>query len=981
MILSELENVLRSGINGTDFTLPVREELNSIAIPNDLQFLDLHGVTLSEASLEVFNEKSIVIRGSRQLDMGSVTVTLEFFLINDSPQMTCTVKFLTGWNPSGLSSWLNHSLSLIQASFTLNDIIFVFASENSSPVPSDISKIAPQLASLDKGSHLFASLDINGGVFSTIQNFLGNLTPLYFFVPWTSNEFNGPIEALLPFELPSSGIVRFVNPKVKIGSDNFGIELQLQLAMQQDILLLSGGSSVHSDSNVSFEFLLIGVQKPGQTPSESSEWADPFGFNGFTIRKFGARIEAGNQGTELSISGEIMLGNEGDPDTIILAAGASFLIGQAPKALMASIREGSDSPEGFPLSRFVEYFTRLPVGNFVLLQQIRIRELSFYIVSDPEGFSPPTEPEKTYFGLAMKASVSLFGISCKAALEFQQNKGLKVEGELGIIELGEVLRITDHSGTRGPIFIVDTTQPNEATENNGYVYLSATVSLFGISQGVLIKALEDSFVCVLDFKVAGISDFQFACKLNSTESFEGRASFFFDFSSQTIEIRAYDQVVASLNLGFHVIADMAVSMNQQAFSLDLRAGLRLMGIPDISISLNYNRPIPSLTTLPEAVLDSIQKQAEEVFLTSFRDPKILLGLAANGTLQLAREAGDLIKNVYNKSFEEAAKLFLDVGLDLEQTTTAFVEVFKIDPAALGQKLKDIGYPIQKIATIWQKASNKTSDQMVHDILNLGFPFFEAATALRSLNVDPDFFGNVLGELDFTAEDIVSGLRIMNWPGNNDDAITLKLKQLERPALEIAEAFKNRLGLDEIEVGRKLKSADFKLEDIANALVRAWDIVPDNMWRILWQCQYDIPSISKGIQIAAIFDFHKRGIQDLDLSLTLNAVGKALKQYYNNMDDITIGIDSAFDVPRERLAVLFHEIGFPDDAIALQARLKWNWNAQHVFDIFTQHMEINPSVLGEILTKADFPDRNSISMGDAQRTLGDIISRGGDILGL
>lgn len=977
MILSELENVLRSGINGTDFTLPVREELNSI--PNDLQFLDLPGITLSEASIEVMHEKSIVIHGSRQLDMGLVTISLEFFLINDSPQMTCTVKFQNEWNPSGLSSWLNHSLSLIQASYTLKDVIFIFASVDSSPVPLDISQISPQPANIDQGGHLFASLDINGGIFSTIQKFLGNLTPLYFFVPWTPNEFNGPIEAFLPIELPSTGIVRFVNPKVKIDSNNFGVDLQLQLTMQQDVLLLSGGSSVQSDGNVSFEFLLAGVQKPGQTPSESSGWVDPFGFSGFAIQKFGARIEAGNQGTELSVSGEIMLGNEGDADTIILAAGASFLIGQAPKALMASIRDGSDSPEGFPLSRFVEFFTRVPIGNFFLLQQIRIRELSFYIVSDPAGFSPPTEPEKTYYGLAMKASVSLFGVSCFAALEFQQNKGLKVEGTLGIIELGDVLRITDQSGTKGPTFIIDTTQPEEVTNANGYVYLSSMVSLFGVSQGVLIKALEGSFVCVLDFKVAGISDFQFTCKLNSTESFEGSASFFFDFTSRTIEIKANNQVVASLELGFHVFADMAVSLNQQAFSLDLRVVLRLMGIPDISVTLNYSSSIASLTTLPEAALQSIQEEAETIFLDAFRDPKILLGLAVNGTIQLARGAGELIKDVYNVSFEDAAKLFLNVGLDVEQTTTAFIEAFQIDPASLGQELKDLGYPIQNIASIWQIALNKTPNGMVHDILNLGFPFFEAATALRSLNVDPDFFGNVLGELDFTAEDIVSGLRIMNWPRNNDDAITLKLNQLGRPVLEIAEAFKNRVGLDEIEVGRRLKIA-FTVEDIAKALVRAWDIVPDKMLRILWQCEYDIPSISKGIQIAAVFDFQKRGIQDFDLSLTLNAVGKALKQYYG-MDDITTGIDSAFDVPRERLAVLFHYIGFPDDAIALQARLKWNWNAQHVFDIFTQHMKINPSDLGEILTKADFPDRNSISMGDAQRALGDIISRGGDILGL
>lgn len=976
MILSELENVLRSGINGSDFTLPVREELNSISIPNDLQFLDLQGITLSEASIEVIHEKSIVIHGSRHLDMGLVTISLEYFLINDSPQMTCTVKFQNEWNPSGLSSWLNHSLSLIQASYTLKDVIFIFASVDSSPVPLDISQISPQPANINQGGHLFASLDINGGVFSTIQKFLGNLTPLYFFVPWTPNEFNGPIEAFLPIELPSTGIVRFVNPKVKIDSNNFGVDLQLQLAMQQDVLLLSGGSSVQSDGNVSFEFLLTGVQKPGETPSESSGWVDPFGFSGFTIQKFGARIEAGNQGTELSVSGEIMLGNEGDSDTIILAAAASFLIGQAPKALMASIREGSDSPEGFPLSRFVEFFTRVPIGNFFLLQQIRIRELSFYIVSDPAGFSPPTEPEKTYYGLAMKASISLFGVSCFAALEFQQNKGIKIEGELGIIELGEVLRITDHSGTKGPIFIVDTTQSSEVITEKGYVYLSARVSLFGITQGVLISALEEGFVCVMDFKVSGISDFQFICHLKNKESFEGRARLIFNFAGQKIEISVNGQSVASLDLGLRVIADVTVSLTKQAFSLGLTAGLSLMGLPDISVNLSYNRPINNLSSLPDAVLQSIRQQAEELFHTSFNNPIILLGLAVEGSIQLARGAGEILKDVYEKGFEEAANIFLNVRLDAEQAAKAFVEVYSINPADLGEKLKNVGYPVETISKVWQKALGKSPDEMIHDIFNLGFPFIDSAIAMRSLEVTPEAFANVIGELTSSAEDIVSGLRIMFWdqPTAVDEKIANKLKGLNKSALEIAQAFRNRVALDEKKVASALKSVSFDVDVVAKALVQVWDIIPDNMARIFRYCDYDLQSMSKGIQIAADFDLSKRGIPDPNLLLSFNAVGKALKLYYN-MDDITSGIESVFKASPERLAVLFHDIGFPDDAIALQARMKWNWDAQKTYDVFTQHLNVNPSSLKTILSNAHFPEDSikSISVNNVTSTLGKIFS--------
>ncbi|NEW06884.1 hypothetical protein GK047_12810 [Paenibacillus sp. SYP-B3998] len=830
MLITELEATLNAGMSGEEFTLPdvSSNELNALIqtfIPDRLM--------LNDASIQMQNESSILIRGQSKvniLGLAKPLVALEFFLVADKPECTIGVKLPDGGEPANIATWLRNTLSIFQSSYKMYNSGLVFASVDNLTFPPNLFTVHPDSAT--KGTSFFSALDIEGQPITLLQSIFGTLNPLVLSTPFTSEVFSGPIEVKVPSDPPDMGSLKLSNPRIIIKADSLQLRTTLKLDIQNDSLFLDGGGAVLPNGTFEFTCALTGVKKQGQEMAETTGWTDPFGFSGITIQKFGVGIALGTTGTEISLSGEIAIGEEGSADQIIMEAGVKFINGQVPSALLASLRASSSSQDGIPLSRLVEYFTKMPVGDFVLLKEVKIKDLTMYVVADPDGFEPPSDPGKIYRGLAMNAEVSLFGLACRALIEFQQNRGVKAEGELGIIDLGGVLRITDETGTKGPFFIIDSTQTSELTEEFGYIHLSAKMSLFGLTQSVAIKAAQDTFECTLGFSVNRLADFHLSCRLSGKESFVGQAALMFKFMDQSIELKRNGITIATYTLGTKVTGKLFVSLTQETFLLEVAANLELPGLPVLNVNLKFNEAIQNLDVITEDILRSIMSQAEEHYKATLLDPITLVNLfkldglkpaqIAEKLKELNFPASKIAKGLHSLGLTPQGKLVSllkavfpdDVGEVAEALTEVWDDITAINMAKLlnyadysypeigkgiqdtlktnipdlGKAFKALSPKMDVIEDGIRSVFNNVSNEEIAECFNkIGFePADIASHAKNKWEWDTNKMGDVFVNLELKREEIIQAMTEANFPLPELASLNAKLNLLPKPGGTVGE---------------------------------------------------------------------------------------------------------------------------------------------------------------------------------------------------
>lgn len=149
MLITELEATLQTGMSGEEFTLP--NEFNAL-----IQTFISGRLVLNDASIQMQNESSILIRGQSRVEILGLTqplLVLEFFLVADKPECTIGVELPDGWEPANVATWLQNTLSIFQSSYNLYNSGLVFASVENVPFPPTLFTVHPE--SVTQGTSFF----------------------------------------------------------------------------------------------------------------------------------------------------------------------------------------------------------------------------------------------------------------------------------------------------------------------------------------------------------------------------------------------------------------------------------------------------------------------------------------------------------------------------------------------------------------------------------------------------------------------------------------------------------------------------------------------------------------------------------------------------------------------------------------------------------------------------------------------------------
>ncbi|MED3835097.1 hypothetical protein [Peribacillus frigoritolerans] len=996
MDFATLQSIIQTSLNDDIFKIRA-ESVGSSQISRVMNLLYNGELLLEQASLTTM-ENRLIVTGRHTVDIlgqSSLHASYEFFLVDDNPQITIGIILPDDWIPERLRAVLDEIFRIFQCTYNISDSGLIISSVSDVIPPLNVSHLPSVPLTIPQGFLIFSSFDGTGPVFDLLESILGRLMPLNLRNLLNTEDFTpGPIEAAVQLNLPALGPISFSNTRFVFQREGLALVNDISLDIGNEILLLKGGGDVQPDSTFNISFGLVGVRKEGQQEVITNEWVDPLGFTGLTIRQFGVRIGVETRGTIFGMFGEVALGQEGDADQIILEVGGEIINGNTPQAMIASIRSGNPSSGGLALTEIIEGLSMIPIGDFPILNEIKVEHFEVYIVLTPEGYRHPVN-NVTYYGLSLNTSISLFGLSIRADAQFIPDTGIKAIGELGQFNLGGVLEITDASGERGPTFQIDTTRGSE--QDLGYVYLSCKLSLFGLSTTLEAKAEQDHFSLFLDYSVQGLGNFRLNCLLKN-EEFHGSSEITFDFGDRTIPISVGGQLIGGVNLGSqtvgslqlagHVRGKIEVHLSAQTFQLSLSGNLSALGLPEFSVEITIDESLEDLSNLTEIFYQELVDQAEELIRTPLENPALLLEWTQSGVVNLTREVGDVLNNVYRLSIDEAAKKLNQAQFSSIQAAQILTAHYREGDRLIGSFLDIGGYGAREILEALHSGLGWEVDRAIRELVAGSTDNLNSVVhaIVEVFDWNGDELADTFNRLGYTADKIGNGLRILNW---NAERITQQLHQLGRSINEvtnflknhmrlntndISKLFKNELGLNEIDTTKALKDAFRDVNVIAVAIKEAWDKQISEVTGILKGADFNLNAVAFGTRYLGELELGN------DQSRIIEIVSKALALAEYSLEDVVQGIKFTYTLTDERLTSLLLISDFSPGDVAKYAHERLNWGAEKISKVFVQ-FDVETDSIIEGLKQAEFPDvdiqkanekiREVLSIGSGSVNLGGI----------
>ena len=899
MDFSTLQNIIQTGLKEDIFKIRA-ESIGSSQI-SEIMNLFYNGELLLEQASLTNMENRIIVTGRHTVDIfgeSALQGTYDFFLVNDNPQCTIGIIFPNNWLPETLKSTLDGIFSIFQCTYNIADSGLIISSVSNVIPPQNVSHLPSVPQTISQGILIFSSFNGSGPPFNLLESVFGGLMPLNLRNLMNIRDSTlGPIEATLQLALPSLGPISFSNTRFVFQREVFSLINDISLDIGNEVLLLTGGGEVHPDNTFEILFSLVGVRKEGQQEIEANEWVNPLGLTGLTIRKFGVSIGVETRGTIYGIYGEIAFGKEENENQIILGVGGEIINGTTPQALIASIKSSNPSNNDIALTEVIEGLSMLPVGEFPILNKIKVEHFEVYIVLKPEGYLHPIN-NVTYNGLSLNTSISLFGFSIEADMQFIPNAGIKAKGELGRINLGGVLEITDASGERGPLFQIDTTR--ESVQDSGYVYLSCKLSLFGLYNTFEAKANQDGFSLKLNYSIQGLGNFQLDCLLKKDE-FHGSSEINFDFGDRTISlsiggqqignVHLGSQTVGSLRLGGHVSGRIEVHLTAQTFQLNLSGNLSALGLPGVQVQLTINESLDDLSNLVELLYQNLLREAEELLRTPLNNPALLLQWAQSGVVNLTREVGDILKNFYHVPIMGASKL-----------------------------LKQVGFSSSQAAKILTAGHYQGAERMIGSFLKGGG--YGASEVLRGLHEGLEW------DVKKSINELAAGF----------------MKEYDI----VAQAIVDVLNFNEIDTAKALKDAYGNVKVVAGAIKKVWNKTINEVCAILKNSEFILSDVALGIMYLGELEFGDNHTKISEI------VSKALISSNYSLENVADGIKAIYTITQEGLTALLINSKFPSDDVVKFAKEKLNWGVDKITEVLVQ-LNVKPQEIIGGLKAAKFPD--------------------------
>ena len=298
---------------------------------------------------------------------------------------------------------------------------------------------------------------------------------------------------------------------------------------------------------------------------------------------------------------------------------------------------------------------------------------------------------------------------------------------------------------------------------------------------------------------------QIDCLLNSIDNFKIASK----FDTKLLGLKADLGVLGNLSLDLSIQCEILFFIKSQ--TSDGAASLAIyfnINGTDQNINLSFN--VKDIRSLEDVIKNAIV----DLLILLFKSAEQWLKAVLNGVIKIADDAfqeskriAENLKNAFEQSVEDSAKLLQSAGYTVEKTTEILKDGFGQSANEIASALKTVGYTTEQIANALISVLQVAPVEVFKILKDLNEPIEDIGKALRSMSIEIE---NALKELAL----------------NEQDAAKL-LKGLGKTVDEQARILKEVLGATRDATEAALQSAGNAIEDISEALSRVFGVeTPD-----------------------------------------------------------------------------------------------------------------------------------------------------------
>jgi len=670
--------------------------------------------------------------------------------------------------------------------------------------------------------------------------------------------------------------------------------------------------------------------------SDNSYFPAPPGVKGLHFKQFGIimGVYFTPPGVSFGIQGKYAIGDGQEQDDefgMILQ-----IVGNVPNPLYLSFYANELS-----LGRIYTLFTDNAVpASASELEVVRANDVSFYwaqtTVTLPDGtLAAP--------GFGFSAQLKIFDFGLYGMFKISATEGIQGHAEMSPIDLKGILSISgdgkgiyetmiEKNGTwvRAqnteinrdedlPTKQVAVVQPggpviSVTTSGSPFFHANWSITLFdAIRQSVDVTVGIDGASFALEYNLANIAAYSLSCTVKDWTSFSGSASYSFGIDTQIGPFRVLGINVGTLNLDISLATTMSITISPSVFSMSLTGAFSFMGIGFDMPTLYVSVAPSSLAAIPGMVIDHIKDEAKTLFKALFDSMDQWGNMVAQGLVEGYEAVENVLKNAYNATAKEAAKIMSDIGDAAEDVAKALKSVgylaedvaggledaFNLGQQGVANVMKAADYAADEVAKGLSTAFNATANEAANILKGAGYAASEVAGGLKNaFNASSAAVTAAMKGAGYVANDIASGLHsAFNLSAS---ATATVLKGAGYAVNEVSGGLRAAYNLSSAAAAATLKGAGYAANEVANGLKSAYNVSADAAATLLKGAGYSANAIAGGLKDA--------------YNLSSNAVAGVLKGLGYGINDVGNALGSAFGYSANAISSALKSAGYAADQV-------------------------------------------------------------------